>query len=204
VIDLYTWATPNGRKLSIMLEECGLEYNVHPVNISKGEQFEPDFLKISPNNKIPAIVDNDNNSLSIFESGAILVYLAEKTGKLVPAEEPARSQTMAWLMFQVGGLGPMLGQFVFFTKYADEKIPFAIKRYETEAYRILGVVEKALSENEYLAGEYSIADISTYPWLNAAFKMMGLDSSKYPKTMEWLKKVGSRPAVQKGMTIPEV
>ncbi len=206
MIDLYTWTTPNGRKPSIMLEECGLDYKVHPINIGKDEQFAPDFLKISPNNKIPAIVDHDGvgGPTSIFESGAILIYLAEKTGKFLPKQEPARSQVMSWLMFQMGGIGPMMGQFSHFARFSNEKIPYAINRYETETHRLFGVMEKTLNGSDYLAGNYSIADIATYPWVSVGFNMLEMDSEKYPNIEGWLDRIDERPAVQRGMAVPKV
>jgi GST-like protein len=206
MLDLYTWATPNGRKISIMLEECGLQYNVHPINISKNEQFAPDYLKISPNNKIPALVDSEGpggKPFSVFESGAIVWYLAEKTGKFLPSDPVGRSVTLQWLMFQMGGLGPMLGQAHHFRRFAPEQIPYAIKRYTDEAARLYGVVNKRLGEAEYLAGEYSIADMASYPWI-ARHEWQGQKLEDYPHLERWYDAISARPAVQKGMAIPKV
>lgn len=206
MIDLYTWATPNGRKISIMLEECGLPYTVHPINISKNEQFAPDFLKISPNNKIPALVDSDGpggKKFSVFESGAILIYLAEKTGKFMPSDPVGRSVTLQWLMFQMGGLGPMLGQAHHFRRAAPEQVPYAIKRYTEETARLYGVVNKRLGEVPYLAGDYSIADIASYPWI-ARHEWHGQVLEDHPNLKRWYDAISARPAVQKGMAIPKV
>jgi len=203
VIDLYTWTTPNGRKVQIMLEECGLAYNVHSINIGKNEQFAPDFLKISPNNKIPAIVDSEGpngKSISLFESGAILMYLAEKTGKFWPQDMPTKYLVMQWLMFQMGGFGPMLGQAHHFLKFAPEKIPYAMKRYGDEAKRLYGVIDKRLGEAEYLAGDYSIADIATFPWAQS-FAMQGIDFADYPNVKRWFDAILARPAVQRGIAV---
>jgi GST-like protein len=211
MITLYTWTTPNGRKASIGLEEAGLPYEVRPVNIGKDEQFAADFLKVSPNNKIPAIVDTGvkGDPLSIFESGAILIYLAEKSGRLLPAEGPARFKTLEWLFWQVGGPGPMFGQLGFFAKRSQEKSDLAIKRFTEEADRLLGVMDRRLAESEYLGGgDFTIADIATYPWTVAATTFLGdvlFDSLKdKPSVHRWLKTVGERPAVQRGMKVPEV
>ncbi|MFO7483986.1 glutathione S-transferase family protein [Oceanibaculum nanhaiense] len=205
MIELYTWGTPNGRKVSIMLEEAGLPYNTHAVNISKDEQFAPDFLKISPNNKIPAIVDPDGpggKPISLFESGAILFYLAEKTGKLLPADPAGRYETMVWLMFQKAGVGPMFGQAHHFRRFAKEQVPYAIDRYTNETHRIYGVMDKRLGEVPYLAGqEYTIADVATYPWV-ARWEWHGIDWANYPNLKRWFDDVGARPAVQKGMAVP--
>ncbi|MBC7134570.1 glutathione S-transferase family protein [Oceanibaculum nanhaiense] len=205
MIELYTWGTPNGRKVSIMLEEAGLPYNTHAVNISKDEQFAPDFLKISPNNKIPAIVDPDGpggKPISLFESGAILFYLAEKTGKLLPADPAGRYETMVWLMFQKAGVGPMFGQAHHFRRFAKEQVPYAIDRYTNETHRIYGVMDKRLGEVPYLAGqEYTIADVATYPWV-ARWEWHGIDWANYPNLKRWFDNVGARPAVQKGMAVP--
>lgn len=195
MIKLYTWTTPNGYKTPIMLEECGLDYEIIPVDISKGEQKTPEYLKLNPNNKIPTIVDTDNGEFTLFESGAILIYLAEKTGKFLSKDEKERMLTLQWLMFQMGGIGPMLGQATHFIKYAPEKIEYGIKRYTDEAARIYGVVEKRLEESEYLAGEYSIADIAAWPWLRV-YENFKLDINKYPKVKEWLAKIAARPAVK--------
>jgi GST-like protein len=203
VIDLYTWTTPNGRKVQIMLEECGLAYTAHPINIGKNEQFAPDFLKISPNNKIPAIVDHEGpggKPYSLFESGAILMYLAEKTGKFWPQDTPTKYLVVQWLMFQMGGFGPMLGQAHHFLKFAPEKIPYAMKRYGDEAKRLYGVIDKRLGEAEYLAGDYSIADIATFPWAQS-FAMQGIDFADYPNVKRWFDAILARPAVQRGIAV---
>ena len=205
MIDLYTWKTPNGRKASIMLEEVGLPYRVHPIDISNNEQFAPSFLAISPNNKIPAIVDQDGpggQPLALFESGAILIYLAEKTGKLLPADPRGRAETLQWLMFQMGGVGPMLGQAHHFRKFAKEQIPYAIARYSDEAQRLYGVMDKRLGDSPYFAGpEYSIADIAIFPWLQR-YDWQGIDLEAFPNVSRWMAEIDARPAVQKGMTVP--
>jgi len=201
VIDLYTWTTPNGRKASIMLEELGLPYAVHAIDIGKDEQFAPDFLKISPNNKIPAIVDRDNN-FSLFESGAILMYLAEKTGKLMPKDLQARYRVIEWLMWQMGGIGPMLGQVHHFVKYNPGKAPYAEERYSKEAHRLYGVLNKQLEGREYIAGDYSIADIATWPWISR-FEWQQIDLNKYPNVKRWYAAIANRPAVQKGYQVPK-
>jgi GST-like protein len=210
MIDFYTFKTPNGRKVAVALEELGLPYRVHSVDISKGEQFEPAFLKISPNNKIPAIVDHNapDGALSIFESGAILIYLAEKAeSDLLPTSGVARAKTLEWLMFQMGGVGPMFGQLGHFTRAAPEKVPYAINRFKTEADRLLKVMDTRLAETPYLAGDaYSIADITTYPWLDYLLKGITprLDEVLFdaPNIAAWLERVGAREAVQRGMKIP--
>ncbi|MEM8987845.1 MAG: glutathione S-transferase N-terminal domain-containing protein [Pseudomonadota bacterium] len=208
MIDLYTWKTPNGRKVSIMLEETGLAYETHPVHIGKGEQFKPDFLKVSPNNKIPAIVDRDADGgpVSIFESGAILIYLAEKSGKLLPTAYPDRAKVLEWLAWQVGGLGPMFGQLGHFVWGANETVPYGVKRYSDEAFRLLSVMEKRLGEAAYLGGDYSIADIATYPWVISLFdvtlKKGDMVRPDMPNTERWLANIAARPAVQKGMATP--
>jgi GSH-dependent disulfide-bond oxidoreductase len=201
VIDLYTWTTPNGRKASIMLEELGLAYTVHPVDIGKGEQFTPTFVKVSPNSRIPAIVDRDND-FSLFESGAILLYLAEKTGKLMPKELKARYRVVEWLMWQMGGIGPMLGQVHHFVKYHPGKAPYAEERYTKEAHRLYGVLDKLLVDHEYMAGDYSIADVATWPWISR-FEWQQIDLSKYPNVKRWYVAIANRPAVQKGYQIPK-
>ena len=203
MIDLYTWTTPNGRKVQIMLEECGLAYTAHPINIGKNEQFAPDFLKISPNNKIPAIIDSEGpggKPYSLFESGAILMYLAEKTGKFWPQDMPTQYLVVQWLMFQMGGFGPMLGQAHHFLKFAPEKIPYAMKRYGDEAKRLYGVIDKRLGEAEYLAGDYSIADIATFPWAQS-FAMQGIDFADYPNVKRWFEAILARPTVQRGIAV---
>lgn len=203
MIDVYFWLTPNGYKVTIMLEELGLKYNVIPVNIGKGEQFAPEFLKISPNNKIPAIVDHDGSDgrpLAVFESGAILMYLAEKTGKLMPSDMRPRYAVIQWLMFQVGSVGPMLGQAHHFRRYAPEPIQYAIDRYTNETRRIYGVIDKRLSEVEYLAGDYSIADIATFPWLRT-HEWQGQNIEDFPNLKRWFDAIAARPAVQGGLEV---
>jgi GST-like protein len=201
VIDLYTWTTPNGRKASIALEEFGLPYTVHAVDISKDEQFKPDFLKISPNNRIPAIVDRDNG-LSLMESGAILIYLADKTGKLLPKSGDARYHTIEWLMWQMGGPGPMLGQVHHFVKYNPGKAPYAEERYLKEAHRLYGVLDKQLADHEYVAGDYSIADIAIWPWISR-YEWQTVDMNKYPNVKRWYLAIAKRPATQKGYKVPK-
>ena len=205
-IELHTWRTPNGYKVSIMLEELGLPYSVHAVDISKNEQFDPNFLAISPNNKIPAILDPDGpggKPLAVFETGAIMFYLAEKTGSpLFPTHGEARYKTMQWLMWQMGGFGPMLGQAHHFRRFAKEQIPYAIDRYTDETRRLYGVMDKQLGQSEYLAGDaYSIADIASYPWA-ARHEWQGIDLNDMPNVKRWYDQLGRRPAVQKGMTVP--
>jgi GST-like protein len=200
MIDLYTWSTPNGRKVSIMLEECGLQYAAHAIDISKGEQFAPEFLKISPNNRIPAIVDGETKR-SIFESGAILMYLAEKTGKFWPADADRHWQTVEWLMWQMGGVGPMFGQVHHFVKYNKGKAPYAEERYLKEAKRLYSVLNQRLSNNEYVAGEYSIADMAIWPWVSR-FEWRTIDLNEYPHVARWYKAIAARPAVQKGYHVP--
>ena len=203
-IDVYSWATPNGHKIHIMLEECGLPYRAHPVNIGKGDQFEPAFLKISPNNKIPAITDPegpDGKPISLFESGAILVYLAGKTGKLLPADDRGRYAVLEWLMFQMASVGPMLGQTHHFRNYAPEKIAYAIDRYSNEARRIYGVIDKQLSTHQFIAGDsYSIADIAIFPWLRS-WENQGIVLTEYPYLMQWFDGIAARPAVQRGVKV---
>ncbi len=204
MIDVYSWATPNGHKVHIMLEECGLPYRAIPVNIGTGDQFKPDFLKISPNNKIPAIVDPqgpDGKPISIFESGAILVYLASKTGKLMPTSDCDKYQVLEWLMFQMGGVGPMLGQNHHFRLYAPEKLPYAIDRYTNEAKRLYGVIDRRLAQSRYLGGDdYSIADIATFPWLRN-WKNQGIELADYPHLKAWFDEIAARPAVQRGVEV---
>eukprot|EP01037_Dinobryon_pediforme_P022188 gene22188-23256_t len=210
MITLYTWTTPNGRKVSIALEEVGLAYEVKTINIGKNEQFEPSFLKIAPNNRIPAIVDHDavGGPLSLFESGAILIYLAEKTGQFLPASGHARYKVLEWLNWQMGGVGPMFGQANHFVKYAPEKVPYGITRYLNETKRLLGVLDRRLGEVEYMAGDYSIADMMTFPWVKSAFVGLGDDlalaDSDIPNVRRWLATVEARPAVQRGMAVPVV
>ena len=199
-IEVHTWSTPNGWKIPIMLEECGLPYRIVPVNIGKGEQMAPDFLAISPNNKIPAIVDPDGpggTPISIFESGAILQYLGRKTGCLYPSDERVRTVVDQWLFWQVGGLGPMLGQAHHFRIYAQEKIPYAIERYTEEAKRLYGVLDRRLADHEYLAGAYSIADIACLPWAKFHEKQ-GVAIGDRPHVRRWLDALLARPAVQRG------
>jgi GSH-dependent disulfide-bond oxidoreductase len=204
MIDVYTWPTPNGHKVHIMLEETGLPYTVHAVDIGKGEQFKPEFLAISPNNKIPAIVDShgpDGKPISLFESGAILVYLAAKTNMLLPSDLRDRWSTLQWLMFQMGGLGPMLGQAHHFNFYAPEKIAYAMERYTREANRLYGVLDRRLAESEYVGcGEYTIADISIMPWLRTA-ERQGVNMTEYPNVKRWFDKLNERPAVQRGLQV---
>lgn len=204
-IELYTWSTPNGRKASIALEEMGLDYSVHPINIGKDEQFAPAFLKISPNNRIPAIVDPDGpdgKPLALFESGAILIYLAEKTGQFMPEDPRTRYTALQWLMWQMGGFGPMLGQAHHFRRFAKEEVPYGIERYTNETRRLYGVLDKRLVEAAYLAGDdYSIADMATYPWA-ARHEWHGIELADFPAVNRWYDAIGARPAVQKGMAVP--
>lgn len=200
MIDFYTWSTPNGRKVSIMLEEVGLAYRVHAIDIMKDEQFAPDFLAVSPNNKIPAIVDVDTG-LSLFESGAILMYLANKTGQLWPASGEAHWRVVEWLMWQMGGFGPMLGQTHFFVRNNTGKAPFAEQRFLNETRRLYGVLERRLATVEYVAGAYSIADIAIWPWA-ARFEWHGVDLNQYPSVARWYRAIAARPAVQKGYHVP--
>jgi GSH-dependent disulfide-bond oxidoreductase len=204
MIDLYYWPTPNGHKVTIFLEETGLEYKIVPINIRKGEQFAPEFLKISPNNRMPAIVDTDGpggKPFSLFESGAILLYLAEKTGQLMPSEMRARYRVVEWLMFQMANVGPMLGQAGHFRNAAPEKIPYAIERYTNESRRLFNVLDKRLAESPYLAGDYSIADIASYPWVVAALKAQPEQLDTRPNLKRWIDAIAARPAVQKGMAV---
>jgi GST-like protein len=204
MIELYTWGTPNGRKVSIMLEEIGLPYNVHPINIREGEQFTPEFVAINPNSKIPAIIDSDGpdgQPITMFESGAILIYLAGKTGKFLPDTLRARYEVLQWLMFQMGHIGPMLGQAHHFRAYAPEKIEYAIARYTKEANRLYGVLDRRLGESEYLGcDEYSIADIATMPWLRS-HERQGVVMTEYPNVKRWFDKLNARPAVQRGLQV---
>ena len=201
MIDLYTFSTPNGRKASIMLEEIGLDYAVHSIDITKGDQFTPEYVAINPNSKIPAIVDLDAD-ITVFESGAILIYLAEKTGKLLATDPQQRFQTIEWLMFQMGSVGPMFGQYNHFNKYAKEKIPYAIERYKKETLRLFNVLNTQLSKAEYVSGnDYSIADIAIYPWI-AAYRFMELTLDEHSQLKRWYETVKQRPAVNRGMKIP--
>jgi GSH-dependent disulfide-bond oxidoreductase len=201
VIDLYTWTTPNGRKASILLEELGLPYTVHPIDITKDEQFHPDFLKISPNNRIPAIVDRDSG-FHLMESGAIMLYLAEKTGKLLPKDLEARYRVIEWLMWQMGGIGPMLGQVHHFVKFNQGKAPYAEERYLKEAHRLYGVLDRRLADHEYVADAYSIADIGIWPWISR-FEWQTIDLEAYPHVKRWYASIATRPAVQKGYHVPK-
>lgn len=203
MIDLYFWPTPNGHKISIMLEEVGLPYRVKPIDIGTGAQFAPRFLKVSPNNKIPAIVDHagpGGKPLALFESGAILQYLAEKSGKLMPRGTRDRYAVIQWLMFQMAGVGPMSGQAGHFMTYAPKRIPYAVKRYRNEVLRLYGVMDRQLAKEEFLAGRYSIADIATYPWIRpyARFK---IDMAEFPHLHRWVETVGARKAVQRGLAV---
>ena len=201
MIDVYSWSTGNARKVYIMLEETGLDYRVHPINISKGDQFGADFLAISPNNRIPAIIDRDGPGgaqMSLMESGAILYYLAEKTGMLLPTDGEARYRVMEWLMFQMGGVGPMFGQCNHFRRYARETIPYAIDRYTRECGRLYRVMEKRLADRDFIAGDYSIADMALYPWCRT-FDWRGQDPDEVPRVKAWVDRVEARPAVQRAM-----
>ena len=205
MIDVYYWPTPNGHKVHIMLEECALPYRVHPIDIGKGDQFTPDFLAISPNNKIPALVDSegpDGQPMSVFESGAILLYLAEKTGRFMPADTRGRYEVLQWLMFQMGGVGPMLGQNHHFRTYAPEKIAYAIDRYTNEARRLYGVIDKRLAAtgNWIAAGEYSIADMAIFPWLRN-WKNQGMELEDFPALKAWFETIAARPAVQRALAV---
>lgn len=204
MIEVYSWPTPNGHKVHIMLEECGLPYRAIPVNIGTGDQFKPEFLAISPNNKIPAITDPngpDGKPISLFESGAILLYLAAKTGKLLPASDRAKYDVLQWVMFQMGGVGPMLGQNHHFRTYAPEKLPYAINRYTNEAKRLYGVIDRQLAKHSFLAGdEYSIADIATFPWLRN-WENQGIVLGDYPHLKKWFETIAERPAVQRGVQV---
>ncbi|QWD31869.1 glutathione S-transferase family protein [Polynucleobacter paneuropaeus] len=208
MIDIYSWATPNGHKIHIMLEECGYrlgkDWLAHPIDIGAGDQFKPDFIKISPNNKIPAIVDPngpDGKPISIFESGAILLYLAAKTGKFLPKSTRAKYDVLQWLMFQMGGLGPMLGQNHHFRTYAPEKIEYAINRYTNEAKRLYGVLDRQLSKHPFIAGkEYSIADIAIFPWTRN-WKNQGIEIDEFPHFKKWFEKISARPAVRRGVEV---
>jgi len=204
MIELYTWGTPNGRKVSVMLEECALAYNVHKINIGKDEQFAPEFLKLNPNGKIPAIVDSDGpdgKPISLMESGAILLYLASKTGQLLPADARSRWAVTEWLMFQMASVGPMFGQCHHFLRAAKEQIPYGIERYTREKDRLYGVPDKRLGEQAFLAGDYSIADIATYPWVSR-HEWHKTDLAQYPNVKRWFDQISARPAVQRGMLVP--
>jgi len=207
MIDLYTWATPNGHKASIVLEELGLDYQVHPIDIGNDEQFAASYVAINPNAKIPTIIDQDGpggGPFAVFESGAILIYLAEKTGRLLSSDPRQRSQAIQWLMFQVGGLGPMFGQAQHFRRFAPQPLPYAIERYSKEAARLYGVLDARLGAVEYLAeGGYSVADIAAYPWV-ARHDWQGIALSDYPNVRRWAETVESRPAVQRGKQVPRL
>ena len=200
MIDLYTFTTPNGRKASVMLEEVGLRYNVHKIDITKNEQFTPEYIAINPNSKIPAIIDQDTD-IKVFESGAILIYLAEKTDKFLPLDQKGRFQVLEWLMWQMGGVGPMSGQLNHFKRFAPEKIPYAIARYEKETLRLYSVLDKQLADKEFICGDYSIADIATYPWVSI-YESQGLTLDNHPNLKRWVETVQQRPAVQRGMKVP--
>ncbi len=201
MIDLYTWTTPNGRKASIMLEEIGMPYKAHPIDIGKDEQFTPEFLKISPNNRIPAIVDTDTG-MSLMESGAILIYLGDKSGKLLPKSGEGRYKVIEWVMWQMGGLGPMLGQVHHFAKYNPGKAPYAEERYLKEAQRLYKVLNTQLEGKDFICGDYSIADIACWPWVSR-FEWQQVDLNKFPNVKRWYEKVAARPAVQKGYQVPK-
>jgi len=200
-IDFYYWPTPNGQKVAIFLEEARVTYRVHPVDISKGVQFTPDFEKVSPNNRMPAIVDRQLDA-SIFESGAILLHLAEKTGQFIPATPHGRIEVLQWLFWQMGGLGPILGQTVFFRNYASEELPLAIDRFTKETGRLYNVLNKRLADREYIAGEYSIADMAAYPWIIQHTKQ-GISMADFPHVARWIERIGNRPAVKRAYTLAE-
>ena len=204
MIEVYSWATPNGHKVHIMLEECGLPYHVHAVDIGSGEQFAPEFLAISPNNKIPALVDPDGpdgQPISLFESGAILLYLAAKTGRFIPTDIRGRYEVLQWLMFQMASVGPMLGQAHHFRVYAPQKLPYAVDRYTNEAHRLYAVMNRQLAKSRYLAGfEYSIADMAVFPWLRG-WKNQGIDWNDFPHLRGWFDEIEARPAVQRGVQV---
>ena len=199
MIELYYWPTPNGHKISIMLEECGLDYEVKPVNIGAGDQFDPEFLHISPNNRMPAIVDTDTG-MSVFEGGAILIYLAEKAGLLLPKQQAERFDVLQWLFWQAGGLGPMAGQLSHFVNYVEEKVPYAHRRYASEYDRLLAVMEVRLRDREFLAGDYSIADIASFPWV-VPYRRFGIDLDKFENLRRWFDTLKTRPAVQRGVDL---
>lgn len=204
-IELYYWPTPNGHKITIMLEECGLPYEIKPVNIGKGDQFKPEFLAIAPNNRMPAIVDPNGpggKPIAMFESGAILQYLGRKTGKFYPSDERARVECEQWLFWQMAGLGPMAGQCHHFRNYAPERIPYGIERYTNEVNRLYGVMNRRLADREYLAGEYTIADMASYPWVRP-YKNQGQDIAEFPNLEAWYKRMQARAAVAKGVKVGE-
>ena len=202
MIDLYTSATPNGWKASILLEELGVPYELHAISLSKQEQKTPEYLKINPNGRIPTIVDRDEGNFAVFESGAIMIYLAEKYGRFLPRDVKGRSEVIQWVMFQMGGIGPMQGQANVFFRYAPEKIPYAIERYQTETKRLYRVLETRLEGREYLCGEYSIADIANWSWVSLHF-WAGVEVDDLPNVKAWLERIRARPAVQRGIVIPE-
>ena len=202
MIDLYTWTTPNGRKVSILLEELGIDYNVHSINIGKDEQHSPDFLKISPNNKIPAIVDHDTG-VSLMESGAIMVYLAEKHGRFLPEGQAARAEVMQWLMWQMGGFGPMAGQAHHFLHFNPGKAAYAEERFGAEVKRLYGVLDKQLEGRDHICGEYSIADMACWPWVSR-YEWQQIDLADYPNVRAWYQRLRAREAVQKGYHVPKV
>ena len=204
MIDLYTWTTPNGRKVSIMLEELALPYRVHPIDIGKGDQYQPEYVKINSNSKIPSIVDPegpDGKPITMMESGAILIYLADKTGKLLPQSVRGRYEALQWLMFQMGGVGPFFGQVHHFLRAAKEPVPYAIERYTKETRRLYGVLNARLQDHEHLADEYSIADIATYPWV-ARYEWHKTNLADFPHVKRWFDAISARPAVQRGMKVP--
>jgi GST-like protein len=201
MIDLYTWTTPNGRKVSILLEELGVDYRVHPINIGQGDQKSAEFLAISPNNKIPAIVDQDNG-LTLMESGAILVYLAEKHGRFLPTDPIARAQANEWLMWQMAGLGPMLGQTHHYIHFNPGKAPYAEERFSTETRRLYSVLEKRLADRDYIVGDYSIVDMACWPWISR-YEWQSIDLAEFPNVRDWYQRIAARPAVQKGYHVPK-
>ncbi len=206
MIDLYYWTTPNGHKITIFLEEAGIPYAIHPININQGEQFQPHFLSISPNNKIPAIVDDSptigSEALALFESGAILEYLADKTGLFLPRVGTERYQVLQWLYWQMGGLGPMAGQNHHFSRYAPEKVPYAIERYVNETNRLYGVLNKQLAEKDYIVGDYSIADMACFPWIKP-YEQQGQNLNDFPYLQTWFQRMSERPAVKKAYAVAE-
>jgi glutathione S-transferase len=203
MIDLYTSTTPNGWKISVTLEELGMDYTVHHIRLDKGDQRTEEYLKINPNGRIPTIVDRDNDDFAVFESGAIMIYLADKAGALLPAEGNERSLVLQWLMFQMAGIGPMMGQANVFYRYAPEKIPYAIGRYQREVMRLFGVLDKRLADNEYLAGDYSIADIANWVWVRGGYEWSGVTLDGLDNLQRWHDLIKDRPAVIRGMGIPE-
>lgn len=206
MIDLYTWTTPSGHKVSIALEELGLEYRVHPVRLGAGEQHRPEFLAINPNGKIPAIVDHDGpgeGPFTVFETGAILWYLAEKTGRLLPSGPRGRYQALEWLMWHVGGVSPTMGQAIHFRHAAPERIDYAVERYSREARRLLGVLESRLADRDYIVGDYSIVDIANFPWVRKV-ERVGIALGDLPSVAEWIDRIAARPAVERGLAVPDV